>query len=179
MNKPIVDSIEDQKFIEIVKSSFSINDVAKKIGFKHTPGGESKKKIKERMQKLGVTLCEKDKVITYHNIPSSYNSTSELGLIGEKYFEYLCAKHAIPCLKPILDIYGYEYMICVGEKYLKIQIKTSEYIKTSNGVIEFSLTRGNPMTNKTKYDNNVDYFFLYCVEKDMALLYKNNGSLFD
>lgn len=195
MHKPIVYSISDNDFKEIVASSISVDEVARKLGFAGKPGSASRSKIKSRMDnlhiKLGVSPSEddtsqnditsrkefmdnyKDNKKRVHQ-KSNFDKTSDLGVVGEKYFEYLCAKNRIPCMRPISDTSFYDYVIYINSTFLKIQVKTTEFVDNKLGDITFRLTHGNDKTTKREVypDDSFDYFFLFCNETSESFLYK-------
>jgi hypothetical protein len=180
MNKNLVNSITDKEFIKIVNNSKSINEVAKKLGFQYTPGGGSKKRIKDRMNQLNLSFEEKEykKDLNYEKKNSNYNSTTDIGNIGEAKFILDCTRNNISLYKPVFDGDINDFIIKTKDGFKKIQVKTSEFIEPNNEVIRFTISKGVSYNKgrriKASYKKeDVDYFYLYCIENDESYLVNN------
>lgn len=62
MNSNKVMSVSDEVFIEIVNNSKTISEIAKKLGFKHSPGAGSKERIRQRMNNLKCSIKTTNRV---------------------------------------------------------------------------------------------------------------------
>jgi len=175
MNKTIVNSINDDEFKKIVESSSSILEVSKKLGFKHSPGKGSKDRIKKRINELNISLdtrTKKEREIK----ESNYANTKEIGFVGEKALEFECAKNKIIYFKTDTDNLPYDYLIQMKDGFKKVQVKTTEF-KNDDSKIEFSTRHGNYYTNSHRVykKDEIDYFYLYCIETGQSFLLKNDG----
>jgi len=178
MFKSLVNSLSDDEFKEIVSKSYTINDVAKALGFQNAPGAKSREKIKNRIKELNISLKDiNSKPIEYKRV-SEYFTSKDVGLVGEKYFEFLCAKFNIVCFKPNGDNLAYDYLIeSPSKKMLKIQIKTVEFLK--NNRIYLRNKHGNydrSSGSKEYNENDYDYLCIYSIEKDIMLLLNTKKS---
>ena len=95
---------------------------------------------------------------------SSY--TKKNGDIGEWVLITEFMKNDITVLKPIGDNDSFDFVIMINNKFLKVQVKTTEYIK--NNCMVFCTNITNPFKKSTrKYtEEEVDLFGLYCVENN-------------
>lgn len=176
MNKAIVYALKDDEFMSIIQDSYNINEAGRKMGFAHEPGKTSKEKIRARMKELNISFKKKEKdVIQIEEKISQYNAY-EIGFIGEKAFEFLCAKNKLEFFRESTDNKPFDYLINLNNEYKKVQIKTAEF--SQNGKIEFYLnkTRIKSDGDKLKYSHQkysidiLDYFFLYCIETNQGFL---------
>lgn len=103
----LVNTFTDDNFINIINNSYSLAEVAKKIGYKTWRSGGSRDAIKNRIQKLGISTSHfkvtgrqfektpKHKIIQLDKVftnPSYYNSNTVKDIIiREKLLEYKCA----------------------------------------------------------------------------------------
>lgn len=95
-----------------------------------------------------------------------YRNSRTVGNIGESIAVSEFVKRELPVFLPFGQNTPVDILVYLNEKFLKIQVKTTEEVK--NGVMEFDISRTNGFTGrrKTYEKNEVDYFFLYCVEND-------------
>lgn len=168
-------SVTDLEFKEIVEGSKSINQVAECLGFKFSPGKISRSRIKDRMTELGIELGMKERIFNPKK-ESEYPGTNNIGRVGEKYFEYICAKYNISCLREDSCCELYDYIIDINGSLLRIQVKTAEFKETNNIATTFNTTHGNfynKKNGKMKYNSkDFDYYFLFCIESESGYLYK-------
>ena len=103
----LVNTLSDNEFISIINGSFSLVEVARKIGYKNWKAGGSRDAIKNRIQKLDISTLHfktngrqyekppKNKIIQLDKVftnPSYYNSVTVKDIIiREKLIEYKCA----------------------------------------------------------------------------------------
>lgn len=196
MHKPIVNAISDKEFIEIVQSSETMTELSLKLGFKQKAGGDSIKRIKDRMKKLNIQMKEKTKTkkeiqdeqslkmtkpekIIFNKtddgdikISVNFTNSNEVGLVGEKHFEFMCARYGIKFFKEISASLPYDYIIILNGEFKKVQVKTSEHI--SEGKIIFQTTHGRYISDKKVLKNylkdDVDLFYLYSIELDTGFI---------
>lgn len=181
MNASLVNSVSDKEFIEIVGKSKTINDIARYLGFKHSPGCKSRERIKNRMLSLGISISDICKNTDKEDIKeSNYISSNHIGLVGEKKFEYLCAIYQIPCLKENAATEPYDYLININNEFLRIQVKTCEFKNDEISYI-FSTRHGNFYNNtNSRYNSDtIDYYFLHCIEDDKSFLIKYEKPTYD
>lgn len=95
-----------------------------------------------------------------------YDNSSLIGSIGEAVAIAEFAKRGIPVSKPITDNLPYDLIIDVNNILYKVQCKTTK--NTKNGVMCFYIDRTNGFTRThVAYDiNEIDYYFLYCIENN-------------
>ena len=182
MNKSLVYAVNDFQFSEIVKESKSINEVATRLGFKHVPGKTSKESIKKRIFNLNLELKSKE-IISEVKIKntSDYNHTTQIGNVGEAKFILDASKFNLRVSKPVFEGYPYDYILDTRDGFKKIQVKTSEFKDTENTIV-FDITKGVSYKQgrriSGKYNkDDVDYFYLYCIENDESYLIENPNKL--
>lgn len=93
-----------------------------------------------------------------------------IGDIGEAKAIFEFTRYGIPVLLPMSDNLPYDLVVdCLG-KFLKVQVKTCSSL--TDGRLKFLLCQNNAFTGKHwSYDrNDVDLFFLYCIEIDSYIL---------
>lgn len=90
--------------------------------------------------------------------------TKQIGLIGEQVIISEFVKNGIEVLVPIGDNSPYDIVINHKGKFIKIQVKTTEFVK--NDVMIFSTNITNPFkkTSRLYRDDEIDFFGLYCIE---------------
>lgn len=93
-----------------------------------------------------------------------YNNSSFIGSIGEAVAIAEFTKRGIPVSKPIADNLPYDLIIDVNNILYKVQCKTTKNVR--NGMMQFHIDRTNGFTgDHSTYDiNEIDYYFLYCIE---------------
>jgi hypothetical protein len=175
MNKDKVYLLNDYEFKEIIESSVSINQVAKKLGFANIPGKSSKLRIKNRILSLNLKLKEKEKAERYEKKPSKYSNTTELGNIGESKFIFDCALYGVNVLKPMFNNLPYDFVIETKNGFKKVQVKTSEYLQENKKSIRFHIAEGTSYLKGNRkhkaYDpDTLDYFYLFNVEINKGFL---------
>lgn len=167
-------TVSDSDFTKIVKTSKSINDVAKLLGFKFSPGKVSRRKIKDRIMSLGLELPKKKPDVVNTIKQSKYLDTNKIGRVGEKYFEFICAKHNISCLKEDTCCELYDYIIDINGKLYKIQVKTAEFKEDNKITTSFYISHGNfynkKNSKKVYTTGDFDFYFLYCIESGDGFL---------
>jgi hypothetical protein len=178
MHKDLVNSVNDSEFSKIVRSSTSINEVATRLGFKHNPGKNSKDKIKKRILDLNLSLKEVEtvEVVKFQNT-SNYNTTTDVGNIGDSKFVFEAAQLGLKISKPVFEGYPYDYVLETKYGFKKIQVKTSEFLNTKD-TIRFNITKGvaykkGRRVNGKYNQKDVDYFYLYCIENNESYLIEN------
>lgn len=210
MHRPIVNAISDEDFKNIVESSQTMTELSLKLGFKHKAGGEAIKRIKTRMEKLNIKMKEKPKSkkeillekmkqmqparlekITFSKdkdneikIDVNFSNSNEVGLVGEKNFEFMCARYGINFFKELTSALPYDYLILLGDEFKKVQVKTSEKIKDNK--LAFENKHGRYIADKkelyTYSKEDVDLFYLYSIELDTAFVVesteKNPGIIY-
>ncbi len=100
-----------------------------------------------------------------------------IGDMGEAKAIFEFSKYGIPVLLPVSNNLAYDLVIdCLGE-FRKVQVKTCSKLK--NGKMHFEICQNNAFTGEHwRYNkDDVDLFFLYCIENDSyALLDVNDVS---
>lgn len=100
-------------------------------------------------------------------------NTVTIGDIGEAQAIALFAKKRIPVSKPLTNNVRYDLIIEKDNKLYRVQVKSTANIK--DGKMEFATkttnyTKGTWSTNHYS-KNEVDLFFLYCLENDWCGLF--------
>lgn len=103
------------------------------------------------------------------------SETSVIGDIGEAKAIYEFSRRGIPVCMPLGNNLPYDMVVdCCGTLY-KVQVKTISNL--SDGKMYLSLTRtwyikgwGNPNKDSAYTRDEVDLFFLYCIESDDCIL---------
>lgn len=100
-------------------------------------------------------------------------NTVTIGDIGEAQAIALFTKKQIPVSKPLTNNVRYDLIIEKDNKLYRVQVKTTANIK--DGKMEFATkttnyTKGTWSTNHYS-KNEVDLFFLYCLENDWCGLF--------
>lgn len=177
MHKSLIDETSNEDFIDIVRKSYSINDVAEHLGFACSPGSRSRNKMKNRIKSLGLELQKRDSYEKQMQT-SNFSSTNALGNVGEASFIMECARNEIELFAPVFEGSSSDFAININDRLIKIQVKTAEF--TYNDKTEFNITKGvaykRGVRLKGRYDLNAfDYFYLYSVKKNEGYLFKNMG----
>jgi len=175
MNKSIVDNIIDEDFIEIVVNSVSINQVALKMGYKNSPGLNTRNKINNRINNLNISLKKKPTLSLEERKSKQLKDIKnykKIGDIGENYFKYECSRFDILNSEVIGDNAPYEFIIDVNKKLYRIQVKTST-VDTGSTII-FSTNQSqliNGIYTSGKYeDNSFDFYYLFSTTKEEGYL---------
>ena len=100
-------------------------------------------------------------------------NTVTIGDIGEAQAIALFTKKQIPVSKPLTNNVRYDLIIEKDNKLYRVQVKTTANIK--DGKMEFATkttnyTKGSWSSNHYS-KNEVDIFFLYCLENDWCGLF--------
>jgi hypothetical protein len=178
MNRDLVNRLSDYDFKQIIESSFSINEVAKKIGFKHLPGSNSKNKIKERMFKLNLSLREKQEKLIFEKEETNFENSRSVGNVGESNFILEASKLNLAISKPIFDDLPYDFIVQTKYGLKKVQVKTSEFLDKDKSKVTFNLTKGVAYKKGVRLKGNylkedLDYFYLYCIEINESYFIEN------
>lgn len=90
--------------------------------------------------------------------------TKRIGSIGEMAIKAEFMKYGVEILDVIGDNASYDFVICVNDRFYKIQVKTTEF--DNDGEMCFYIDRSNKWTKLPRaYEKGeLDYFALYCVE---------------
>ena len=93
-----------------------------------------------------------------------YNNSTLIGNMGEASAIFQFTKRNIPVSVPFGQNTPYDLIIQIREKLYKIQCKTAQYCHDDKMI--FYITRTNGFTGlHIPYANNeIDFFYLYCVE---------------
>lgn len=93
--------------------------------------------------------------------------TKQIGDIGVSAAIYEFQKYGIPVALPFDDNMPYDLIIYINNQFYKIQVKTTLCVK-NNEYMEFQTNITNPFkkTRRPYEKDEVDYFFLYCVENE-------------
>jgi hypothetical protein len=176
MNKDLVNSVSDSDFLKIVSNSESIREVAKKLGFKHEPGKNSKFKIKDRMSKLNLKLKKKEKRVTktVKFVDENLN-TKDIGNIGSGSLIFKCARLGLVLSEPIGDNSPYDFILDKNKRLLKVQVKTITKFENDSSVFTLTMTYKTSSKNtKNNYTtDDVDLFYLYNAAIDEGYLVKS------
>ena len=95
-----------------------------------------------------------------------YDNQSAIGNIGEAVAVAEFTKRKIPVLIPFGQNLPYDLVIDFGGKLRKVQCKTANEVKDDGSVMRFYIYRTNGFTGEHKkyQKDEVDLFFIYCVE---------------
>lgn len=96
----------------------------------------------------------------------TYKNSRMVGNIGESVAISEFVKFGIPVFMPFGQNTPVDLLVCVSGKFLKIQVKTTENAK--DDVMKFDIARTNGFTKERNpyLKDEVDYFFLYCIENE-------------
>jgi hypothetical protein len=163
-----------------VTSSKSINEVARKLGFKHIPGQKSKDRIKKRMADMNIFLVEREEAKVYEKQESIFNNTRSVGNVGESAFILESSRIDLAISKPVFDDLPYDFILETKFGLKKIQVKTAEFMDSTKSKIRFKSVKGvsyrKGVRETGKYaPEDLDYFFLHCIENKESYLVKNEG----
>lgn len=102
-----------------------------------------------------------------------YNNSSTIGNIGEAVAISEFTKRKIPVLIPFGQNTPYDLVIQYKNRFYKVQCKTTEKV-LGNSTMRFHTCRTNGFTGQRhKYcENEIDLFFLYCIENGYIGLLK-------
>ena len=84
-----------------------------------------------------------------------------MGAIAEQKFELMCLERDIPVFKPVIDIYGIDFIIKKKNKLLKLQVKSTMKKDVRRHSYKISVARGHNsrMYKKGSFDYLVVYIF--------------------
>lgn len=98
----------------------------------------------------------------------------QIGDIGEAHAIYEFTKLGIPVSKPVNNGMVYDLIIDVDNRLYKVQVKTTSSLIKSTYNMTFDLTkldvRSNRNTHYSYSSEEVDFFYLYCIEEDVGML---------
>ena len=103
-------------------------------------------------------------------------NSKQLGQLGELKAQYDFIKAGWEVSVPLGDYCSYDFIAIKGQKTLKIQVKTTEIIHHTDGVMKFSVNSANYYVDKIYTKDDCDYFYLYCLENEQGYLWSINGS---
>lgn len=180
MNKDKIYSPSIDEFVSIVTSSKSINEVARKLGFKYIPGQRSKDRIKKRMADMNISLTEREEAKVYEKQESVFGNTRSVGNVGESAFILESSKMDLAISKPVFDDLPYDFILETKSGLKKIQVKTAQFMDKTKTKIDFKAAKGvsyrKGIRTVGKYSSDeVDYVFLHCIENGESYLVKNEG----
>jgi len=179
MHKDLVYSINDKEFLKLASKSNSLTDLAKKLGFKFTPGFNSKKRIKERFERLNAKLKEKEIIpLEKYNIPEGKGISKIKGDISELSVQIEFLKFGIKVSKPIGDNCPYDLIIDYKDKLYKIQIKTATQCKNGSYGAKLSSTyicKDKIYKNRKYTKKEVDIFAIHSIEESKTCYIFNDG----
>lgn len=102
------------------------------------------------------------------------NNTKQLGLLGELKAQFDFIEQGFDVSIPQGDYCAYDFLACKNGKIYKIQVKSCEKIK--DGKMQFDLSSRNYYVDKQYTNEEVDYFYLFCLENKQGYLYKLESS---
>jgi hypothetical protein len=180
MNKDKIYSPSIDEFVSIVTSSKSINEVARKLGFKHIPGQRSKDRIKKRIADMNISLAEREEVKVYEKQESVFGNTRSVGNVGESVFILESSRMDLAISKPVFDDLPYDFILDTKFGLKKIQVKTAQFMDSTKSKVRFKSVKGvsyrKGVRETGKYNSeDLDYFFLHCIENGESYLVKNEG----
>lgn len=90
--------------------------------------------------------------------------SKQIGIIGEQVLISEFTKAGIQVLTPIGDNTPYDFVVIKDNRFVKVQVKTAEYIR--DGAMTFCTSISEPYKKITKKytSDEVDCFGLYCIE---------------
>lgn len=94
--------------------------------------------------------------------------TQQLGQLGELRAQYDFIKAGWEVSIPIGCSRSYDIVVNKDKTFLKIQVKTAEYIK--DGIMIFYVEKKNKIRRKSYSEDDCDYFYLYCLEIEQGYL---------
>lgn len=179
MNKSIIDNLSDNEVKIIAEKCSTFKEFTKELGYKQKDVGKNtRNKIKNRLLLLNISFKKINKKETAKNI-SHYKNSKSLGFVGEKAFEFDCARKELNFYKETTENEPFDYILELSSGFKKIQVKTTEFIK--NGTAIFYINCGNFYYSKNKkskqsayYSKDIDFLYLYCVENNEGYFYEIN-----
>ena len=176
MHKSLLVDLSDEKFTKFVNTSHSLNELAKNIGYRYSPGQNTKVKIKKRMIELNLSFKEKRSNMnaTKNIVNLSHLNTKDIGDIGETHFQLECLKRGMTVSKVVGDNKPYEYVMDINNTLYRVQVKTSSQSFEDKVIFDTTSTvRTSTGYFSKKYSNDeVDYFYLYDIALDKGFLMK-------
>ena len=102
-----------------------------------------------------------------------------IGDIGEQIAICMFVKSYFTVSRPITNNSKYDFIVDINNKLYKVQVKTTKSLK--NNVMHFSTKTTNYIKGKWKSTSykidEVDLFFLYCMENNWCGLYIPEGKI--
>jgi len=183
MHKDLVNKKTDIEFSQIVENSSSIFEVAKKIGFSHSPGENSKKKIKDRIKNLGLVLgkMKNTEFSERIEINEHFYNCKDIGNVGVAKFILECVEFGLIVSSPFGDNSPYDFILDLNGELKKIQVKTTSVY--DSGVSIFRTVKSYRINKKnisTKYKKSeIDYFYCYSIPLKEGYFIKSDDMIFD
>lgn len=93
-----------------------------------------------------------------------YNNSTSIGNIGETSAIFQFTKRNIPVSVPFGQNTPYDLIIQIKGKLYKIQCKTAQYCQSDKMVFHITRTNGFTCSHIPYSNNEIDFFYLYCIE---------------
>ena len=94
-----------------------------------------------------------------------YQNTRRIGDVGEAYAIAKFTQAGFIVSKPLSENSPYDFIVDYNHKLTKIQVKTTEKVKNGKDMeFELSRTNGFKCINKIYTPEEIDFYFLYCIE---------------
>lgn len=91
-------------------------------------------------------------------------TTKQVGAIGEAYAKYHLTKLGYKIFSPDVEDSEYDFIAVCGNKFIPIQVKTTQKVVNNTMIFDFRKTRSNTKINiAEKYCQNI-VFILVCLE---------------
>ena len=98
----------------------------------------------------------------------------QVGDVGEAHAIYEFTRLGIPVSKPVNNSMVYDLIIDVENVLYKIQVKTTSGFVPDTNTMVFDLTkldvRSNMNIHYSYTQDEVDFFYLYCIEENISML---------
>lgn len=179
MNKDLVYSLTDDKFKELAENSVNRAELARRLGFKYTPGLNSKNRIKKRCNDLHIVFKEK-KIINpkRYIIPDGTGRSKIKGDISELSVQIEFLKAGIKVSTPVGDNCPYDLIIDYNDKLYKVQVKTATLQENGSFVAKLSSTyicEDKIYKNRKYPKEKVDIFAINSIEESKTCYIINDG----
>lgn len=90
--------------------------------------------------------------------------TKQIGNIGEQVLIAEFVKKGVTVLTPIGDNEPFDFVIVINDKFLKVQVKTTERVKDGTMIFCTNITNPHKKINRRYSKSEIDLFGLYCIE---------------
>lgn len=98
----------------------------------------------------------------------------QIGDIGEAHAIYEFTRLGIPVSKPVNNSMVYDLIIDVNNALYKVQVKTTSGLIKPAYNMTFDLTKLDVRSNRNAHysytSEEVDFFYLYCIEENIGVL---------